>query len=78
MAPVRMASCMMSRKPIRPPPPISARSFANIVLATRQPSPTGPSRHVSGTRTSVRNTSLKCATPLIWKSTDLVGPYEWA
>ena len=31
----------MSRQPTRPPPPIIARSFDSIVLATRQPSFSG-------------------------------------
>ena len=58
----------MSRQPTRPPLPIIARSFDSIVFATRQPSLTGPSRHASGIATSVKNTSLKCAIPLIWRS----------
>jgi hypothetical protein len=35
-------------------PPIDTRSFINVVSATRQPSPTSPSRLASGTRASVK------------------------
>ncbi len=41
--PLRRASSTRSRKPTRPPLPIICRSFDNIVFATRQPSPRGPS-----------------------------------
>ena len=44
------------------------RSFISVVIATCQPSFTFPSRWSSGTRTSVRNTSLKLAPPVIWRS----------
>ena len=51
--------------PQPPPLPIVARSFINVVNAQRQPSLTAPTRFVSGTRTSVKNTSLKSDAPLI-------------
>ena len=36
-----------------PLPPSALRSFINVVIATRQPSPTPPRRKVSGMRASV-------------------------
>ena len=36
------------------PPPMEVRSLDSVVMATRQPSPTSPTRSASGTRTSVR------------------------
>jgi hypothetical protein len=36
------------------------------VIAPRQPSLTAPTRFPSGTRTSLKNTSLKSFEPLIW------------
>ena len=47
---------------------IEVRSFDNVVIATRQPSPTSPMRSASGTRTSVRYTSLNSACPVICRS----------
>ena len=47
---------------------IAARSLSSVVCATRHPSFTSPIRSVSGTRTSVKNTSLKCAPPVICRS----------
>ena len=44
------------------------RSFMSVVMAMRQPSPTSPMRSASGTRTSVRYTSLNSASPVIWRS----------
>ncbi|GIU87553.1 MAG: hypothetical protein KatS3mg009_2068 [Acidimicrobiia bacterium] len=41
------------------------RSWASVVMATRQPSSTGPRVHSTGTRTSVKNTSLKSRSPVI-------------
>ena len=49
-------------------PPIATRSFISVVCATFQPSPTSPSRWLSGIRTSVRKTSLNSASPVIWRS----------
>ena len=49
-------------------PPIDTRSFMSVVNDTRQPSPTSPRRSASGMRTSVRNTSLNSASPVIWRS----------
>ena len=43
------------------------RSFISVVSATRQPPPTGPMRMLSGMRTLVKNTSLKCAEPESWR-----------
>ena len=37
----------------------------SVVIAPRQPSFTAPTRFSSGTRTSVKNTSLKSFAPLI-------------
>ncbi len=51
-----------------PAPPMSARSFISVVCATPQPLFTPPSTFSSGMWTSVRNVSLKCATPVIWRS----------
>ena len=49
-------------------PPIETRSFISVVIDTRQPSPTSPSRSASGIRTSVKYTSLNSASPVIWRS----------
>ena len=51
-----------------PEPPLSewSRSKLRVVSATFQPSPTGPRRAVSGSRTSSKKTSLKELPPLIW------------
>ena len=51
-----------------PPPPMAARSFISVVRATVQPWLTSPSRWSSGTRTSLKNTSLNDAPPVIWRS----------
>ena len=40
--------------------PTARRSFISVVSDTRQPWPTPPRRWLSGMRTSVKNTSLKC------------------
>ena len=40
----------------------------SVVSATVQPSSTSPSRCESGTRTSLKNTSLNVAPPVIWRS----------
>ncbi len=37
----------------------------SVVMATPQPAPTAPSRWLSGMRTSVKYTSLKCEAPEI-------------
>ena len=47
------------------PPPMLMRSFMRVVSATRQPLPTSSTRFASGMRTSVKNTSLKFAPPVI-------------
>ena len=44
-----------------------SRSKPRVVSATRHPSPTSPRRIESGTRTSLKNTSLNDAPPLIWR-----------
>ena len=53
-----------------PPPrlPAPARSWERIVIATRQPSPTSPTRHASGTTAPSTNTSLKWASLFIWRN----------
>ena len=56
------------------PPPLAtpglpgSRSLARVVIATRQPSPSPPSRLASGTRASLKKTSLKAASPVISRS----------
>ena len=57
-------------RPLPPPPPapIDARSFMSVVSATVQPWLTSPRRWSSGTRTSLKNTSLNEAPPVIWRS----------
>ena len=57
-----------SRRRPPPPPPIDARSFISVVSATVQPWLTSPRRWSSGTRTSLKNTSLNDAPPVIWRS----------
>ena len=54
------------RRGIRPP--IETRSFISVVSDTRQPSPGRPSISASGIFTSVKNTSLNSASPVIWRS----------
>ncbi len=46
-------------------PPIETRSFMSVVSETRQPSPGLPRRSTSGTRVSVKYTSLNSASPVI-------------
>ena len=67
---MRTASAMgpEPRWGVPPPPPMVVRSFMRVVMATRHPSPTSPMRSLSGTRTSVRYTSLNSASPVIWMS----------
>jgi hypothetical protein len=48
-----------------PAPDRDTRSFMSVVIATRQPSPSGPMRIESGTRTLSKNTSLNSASPVI-------------
>src|SRR5262249_18269908 len=54
--------------PPPPPAPMEARSFMSVVSATAHPWLTSPSRWSSGTRTSLKNTSLNEAPPVIWRS----------
>src|SRR5204862_521746 len=49
-------------------PPIVTRSFMSVVSETRHPSPSPPMRSASGTRTTVRYTSLNSASPVIWRN----------
>ena len=49
-----------------PEPPIIADSFAITVRAAAQPPSISPSTFATGTRTSSKNTSLKCAAPVAW------------
>src|SRR5712691_2922934 len=44
------------------------RSLPRVVMITLNPPSTSPTRWASGTRTSVRNTSLNPAAPVIWRS----------
>ena len=60
--------------PPPPPAPIAARSFISVVRATFQPLLTSPRRSESGTRTSVKKTSLKLAPPVIWRSGRISTP----
>ena len=57
-----------------PPLPIAARSFISVVRATFQPLLTSPRRWLSGTRTSVKKTSLKLAPPVIWRNGRISTP----
>ena len=50
------------------------RSLANVVLATRQPSCSGPMRFSTGTSTSSRKTSLNSLFPVIWRSGRISTP----
>src|SRR6476469_1178180 len=65
--PHRRASSMIGFTPaLRPPPPpepMATRSFISMAIAQRQPSSTSPMRLASGTRTSVKNTSLNPERP---------------
>ena len=54
--------------------PIATRSLFSVVVATRQPPPSGPRRFASGTRMSVRKTSLNSASPVIWRSGRMSTP----
>ena len=46
---------------------MATRSLLSVVVATRHPSPTLPTRLRSGTRTPERKTSLNSASPVIWR-----------
>jgi hypothetical protein len=48
--------------------PMSARSCFNVERLTIQPRPRVPTMLVAGTRTLSKNTSLKSASPVIWRS----------
>ena len=65
---------MQPAMPPPPPAPIEARSFIRVVSATVQPWLTSPRRWASGTRTSVKKTSLKLAPPVIWRSGRISTP----
>ena len=62
-----VASSCAQLPPTRPvcASPERSRSKPSVVSATRHPSPTSPRRIESGTRTSLKNTSLNDAPPLI-------------
>ena len=47
---------------------MATRSLASMAMAQRHPSSTWPTTFVAGTRTSVKNTSLKPEPPVIWRS----------
>ena len=49
-----------------PAVPMATRSYMSIAVAWFQPLFSSPSRWSAGTRTSVKNTSLKCEPPSIW------------
>ena len=72
--PSRSPGCSRPPPPPPPPAPIAARSFISVVRATVQPLLTSPRRWASGTRTSVKNTSLKLAPPVIWRSGRISTP----
>ena len=55
---MRRVTFAEAEPPPAPPAPIDARSFISVVSATVQPWFTSPRRWSSGTRTSVKNTSL--------------------
>jgi hypothetical protein len=46
---------------------MSVRSFDSVVIIGPQPACTSPITFSCGMRTSSRNTSLKCALPVIWR-----------
>ena len=50
------------------PPPIDTRSLPSVERATVQPSFGVPTTSSSGTKTSLKKTSLKSALPVIWRS----------
>ncbi len=62
------------RRSPSPAPESETRSFMSVVIATRQPSPSGPTRIESGTRTLSKNTSLNSASPVIWTQRSHVDP----
>ena len=53
---------------------MATRSFISMAIAQRQPSSTSPIRLASGTRTSVKNTSLNPEPPFIWRSGRMSTP----
>ena len=55
-------------KPKVAPEAIDTRSLARVVRARRQPPFTAPTTQSSGTKTSVKNTSLNMAAPVISRS----------
>lgn len=56
--------------------PSETRSFANMVVAARQPSFTRPTTFAAGIRTPSRKISLKCASPFIWWIGRISAPGE--
>ena len=57
-----------------PSDPVAKRSFISVVRATRHPSWRSPTRLAAGMRASSKNTSLKWASPVIWRSGRIVMP----
>ena len=57
-----------------PPSPIATRSNISVVIATPQPPSTGPTSLPGSRRTSSMKTSLKCASPEIWRSGRTLTP----
>ena len=57
-----------------PPSPIVTRSNISVVMPTPQPPSTGPTSAPASRWTSSRKTSLKCASPEIWRSGRTVTP----
>ena len=58
------------------PPPMSTRSDISVTWVTPHPPFTSPTTFSAGMCTSVRNVSLKCATPVIWRSGRTSTPSE--
>ena len=50
------------------PPPMLTRSLPNVALATVQPALGSPTTSSSGTKTSLKKTSLNSFPPVIWRS----------
>jgi hypothetical protein len=76
--PRRRASSTSGFTPVpRPPPPpepMATRSFISIAIAQRHPSSTSPIRLPSGTRTSVKKTSLNPEPPFICRKGRMSTP----
>ena len=65
---------MASKVLVWPAPPIMPASLASVVRATAQPPCTSPTTFSAGMRTSVKNTSLKCDSPVACTSGRISTP----